>query len=297
MLFSQRKGFKPVKTILQIESIDNDLMNRLWNITLELFFYKFDDQKPYTLPQTDRGEICRLIWKDFFNYPVDTAPKYKGSIIIYSDGFIAILREWFYEKAYWFEIFDFIEFLCRLEIDYIMSGASNVQQKFIIECNAALKKEVAGYRIINNTITQITSDEEIQAIEEATFQNGKLKLVSLHLKTALDLLADKKNPDYRNSIKESISAVESIAKIISGNPKDSLAGALDKIRAKIKIHESLERAFKQIYGYTSDADGIRHALKEGSDCDFEDAKYMLVSCSAFINYLISKSEKACIVFE
>ena len=26
-------------------------------------------------------------------------------------------------------------------------------------------------------------------------------------------------------------------------------------------------------------------------CDFEDAKYMLVSCSAFINYLIQKANK------
>ena len=161
----------------------------------------------------------------------------------------------------------------------------------------ALKIEVAGYRILNGKVTQITAEEEIQAIEEATTQTDKLQLVSLHLRTALDLLADRKAPDYRNSIKESISALESIAKIISNNPKDSFAGALDKIKSKIKIHPALERGFKQIYGYTSDADGIRHGLTELADCDFEDAKFMLVSCSAFSNYLIAKSAKAGISFE
>ena len=52
----------------------------------------------------------------------------------------------------------------------------------------------------------------------------------------------------------------------------------------------------QLYGYTSDADGIRHALLDESDLDFEDAKFMLVSCSAFTNYLKGKAIKAGIDF-
>lgn len=88
------------------------------------------------------------------------------------------------------------------------------------------------------------------------------------------------------------SAIESVAKVISGNTKDSLGGTLDKIKGKLNLHPALERGFKQLYGYTSDDDGIRHALMEDSTCDFEDAKYMLVSSSAFINYLIVKANKA-----
>ncbi len=30
-LFSQRKGLKPVKSIIQIDSMDTDLRNSLWN--------------------------------------------------------------------------------------------------------------------------------------------------------------------------------------------------------------------------------------------------------------------------
>jgi len=100
------------------------------------------------------------------------------------------------------------------------------------------------------------------------------------------------NPDYRNSIKESISAVESLAKILSNNASDTLGSALSKIKKKLKIHKALEQGFKNIYGYTSDDGGIRHALTEESTSDAEDAMFMLVSCSAFINYLITKAHKA-----
>lgn len=139
----------------------------------------------------------------------------------------------------------------------------------------------------------ITSESEILEIDSAITNSGKTRLtgVKTHLEAALRKLADRDNPDYRNSIKESVSAIESLAKVISNNEKDSLGGALNKIKGKINLHPSLERGFKQIYGYTSDADGIRHALTEESTCEFEDAKYMLVSSSAFVNYLIIKANK------
>ena len=54
----------------------------------------------------------------------------------------------------------------------------------------------------------------------------------------------------------------------------------------------MKEAFGKLYGYTSDANGIRHAGDIGGPSStFEEAKFMLVSCSAFINYLIGVSEK------
>jgi hypothetical protein len=38
----------------------------------------------------------------------------------------------------------------------------------------------------------------------------------------------------------------------------------------------------------SDKSGIRHAMSEVTTHSLIDAKYMLVSCSAFINYLVGK---------
>ena len=113
----------------------------------------------------------------------------------------------------------------------------------------------------------------------------------------MDLLADRKSPDYRNSVKESISAVEAISNLIANEKKATLGQALKAIESKVSLHPALKKAFSSLYGYTSDAEGIRHALLSETNLSFEDAKFMLVSCSAFINYLISKASKAGIKLE
>lgn len=44
MKFSEREGYKPVRDALQVESIDNDLRNRLWNLMYDMFFNEILDQ-------------------------------------------------------------------------------------------------------------------------------------------------------------------------------------------------------------------------------------------------------------
>jgi hypothetical protein len=51
-------------------------------------------------------------------------------------------------------------------------------------------------------------------------------------------------------------------------------------------------AFDKLYGYASDEGGIRHGSKEFEKAPEEDARYMLVSCSAFVNYLKDKYSKS-----
>jgi len=53
----------------------------------------------------------------------------------------------------------------------------------------------------------------------------------------------------------------------------------------------MESAFSSLYGYTSDENGIRHGGIDFKSVPSEDAKYMLISCSAFVNYLIEKWSK------
>jgi hypothetical protein len=173
------------------------------------------------------------------------------------------------------------------------------REKLFENFNNTLEREFAGYRFINSKLSPITNSTEIKGIEDALNQTGNftsLKGCNTHLKMALSKLSDRKEPDYRNSIKESISAIESLAKKISDNSNGGLGDALDKIKEKLKIHPALEKGFKNIYGYTSDSDGIRHALMGDEKCELEDAQFMLVSCSSFVNYLIAKAHKAGIKF-
>ncbi|HEU4506960.1 MAG TPA: hypothetical protein VFR78_01890 [Pyrinomonadaceae bacterium] len=68
-------------------------------------------------------------------------------------------------------------------------------------------------------------------------------------------------------VAESISAVESLCNLITGG-KDTLGDALKKVEARVAIHPALKKGFGNIYGYTSDANGIRHALLDEPDLDF-----------------------------
>ena len=158
----------------------------------------------------------------------------------------------------------------------------------------AMESQLSAFRFVGNKIVPITSDEEIGEIEEALSLSGPFAPAAVHLKTALDLFADRENPEYRNSIKESISAVEAMCKIIAGSPKGTLNAALKAIErdGKVKIHSTLKSAYDKLYAYTSTADGVRHGMEDVKNLCVEDARYKLIVCSAFINYLKVKCDKA-----
>ena len=72
----------------------------------------------------------------------------------------------------------------------------------------------------------------------------------------------------------------------------TLSNAIKKLKDNgINIHPAMEQAFSSLYGYTSDTNGIRHGGIEFVNLSGEDAKYMLITCSAFINFLMAKWEK------
>ena len=132
---------------------------------------------------------------------------------------------------------------------------------------------------------------EISGAIDATAKAG-LDGAHEHLRAALKLLGKKPEPDYRNSIKEAISAVESISKQLSGSGAQGLLGALDELSKHVDIHGALKAGFIKLYGYTSDESGIRHAILDQPTVGFDEAKYMIVSCSAFVNYLIAKAQQS-----
>ena len=281
--FSQRKGLKPVKNILQVDSMDDDLRIKLWN-NLHIFYWqnvKTGIRNSF-LKDFNNSSIVTLImqlWKEYFINALDTLSDDWDEVY-------KVVKEYFF-KCTWYEAYDLIEFVSA---HYPVPHFNSV---FIKSCNRILETELSAYRFVGGKITQITSDVEISEIQQAL--EIPVSPVQEHLKQALDLLADRKNPDYRNSIKESISAVEALCRLIAKDDDASLGKALDEIEKTgvIELHKALKDAFHRLYGYTSDKKtGIRHALINEPNLNFEDAKFMLVSCSAFINYLVIKSSKA-----
>ena len=180
-------------------------------------------------------------------------------------------------------IFDFIE-------RYFMNSEQETVEKMRTVFNRILEEEVSGYRIMDKLVVPIVSEHELKSLEEAV--NIPYDSARAHIRKAVDSFSNRKAPDYENTIKDSISAVEAMCCIITENPKATLGETLKKLESKgIKLHKALQSAMSSLYGYTSDEGGIRHGSIDFAGESSEDAKYMLISCSAFVNYLIEKWEK------
>ena len=264
-LFSER--YKYIEKPLQLDTMSNELRNRIWNT----YIMDIDTNRKRTNYLEEIMDACGL---RFVKIYVDQD--------VYQN--LGIFERWF-NRVEWYKIYDFIEiYLSYLINDRFIS----VKQ----DLNAILQAENAGYRIIGNKVGRITNQAEIVCIEQA--QQTEYDNVNTHIKKATELFSQRPNPDYENSIKESISAVEAMCSIITGEKGKSgtLGNTITKLKNNgVHIHPSMERAFSCLYGYTNDEGGIRHGSMDFKNVPAEDAKYMLVSCSAFVNYLMEKWSK------
>lgn len=274
--FSQRMGLTPKEFPLQVDSLDDATRMDIWNA----FYQSFDSlNRPghiWSMVSSNRV-FCETVWANFFKN--DLSKLYDSRKLVEQIRACCITDKWYM-------VLDLCEFVIQIPTEESKKFGKNV--------NMVFKNDNVTYRVIGTEISPITDDQEIQAIKTAMALPDKLSGARTHISTALQLLSDRKNPDYRNSIKESISAVEAICMVLVGDESASLGKALKHLEDNgIKIHPSLKSGFSSIYGYTSDQGGIRHAMiEEGTVVTQEDALFMLVSCSAFCHYLQQKGAQA-----
>lgn len=278
--FSNRKGYSLINVEVQKESLDDRFRTRLYNL-----FKKYLDElknKDFMYGQKEYQNFINFFFEEFY------VSDFKYGYRYYEGTGQSIFLENIDDTIYnddWHHVLTFIEFWVFLHNEKISVFSSDFSDLSGL-INETLKKEFVGYRLINSHITEIIDDVEIESIE-STLEIPHKNVVN-HLEKALTKLSDRDNPDYENSIKESISSVEAMAKFITDDDKATLGSALNKMKDKnINIHPALESAFLKLYGYTSDEGGIRHAGNIDSvDSTYEEAQFMLVACSAFNNYIL-----------
>lgn len=274
--FSERIGAASPPASLLIGAVTVPLQNSVWNVLLTVFS-KYEHW----------SAVAPFLARGFFKTAVDELPAQDY-----------LKRKWVKERFYklvWFEFFDFIEYVAA-NVNTINEYSPYSPRIMRDLFNRVFEQEYVGYRFVNGALAPITSPEEIQAITDAlsASRSNGLGGVAIHIDAALRLLSQRPHPDYRNSVKESISAVESAARQLAPAANgNGLAAPLDELTRKHGIHGALRTGFLALYGYTSDEGGIRHALLEDSaEITFAEAQFMLVACSAFAHYLLLKAPAA-----
>lgn len=286
--FSDRNAIRTENTEIQLKDFDERTRIQLENMINEIYTAVFGARVYYTEDRIQK--FLRFVKGEIYSLPVNTR-SYENV-----DRVFKLINDTVHSGEY-DEVITLTEAVVQY-MDYYLKNKkyNNYYTKYdgyteisLYEyVNNIFEREYIGYRFIDEIIVPISDKYEVETIDKAV--HNKYRPVREHISKANVLISDRENPDYENSIKESISAVEAICSIVTEEKgkNATLGKMLKKLKDNsVNIHPALEVAFSSLYGYTSDASGIRHAkFLEQGEATFEEAKFMLVACSAFVNYII-----------
>lgn len=274
--FSERFGFSAPKVDLELEEMPSTLRAGLWDTTKSLYFSEIHSR--YGGGFHEEFEIITFdIWFRFYRDSVDERPENPSDALKY-------IRDRFFDGGFVF-VYEFVEFMASMKPP-TSSGNSSQYRKYI---NKILERERSAFRFADKLLVQVSDDEHRVEVTRA-ITNPSSCAVREHIAAAALHYSNRVMPDYRNSIKESISAVEAAVSFVVGRKTHGIK-PLQEVSDKYRIHPALRDGFEKIYSWTSDDSGIRHRLMDSSSVTQEDARYMLVACSAFANYLIALNTK------
>ncbi|GAA3954424.1 AbiJ-NTD4 domain-containing protein [Allohahella marinimesophila] len=274
--FSERYGHIAPK-LLQVESIDSELRASIWNVLETTMFGEPE------FMEARFEEFSTDFWVIFLKLPLSSKEEYP---YVVKDQMESI-----YGKLEWFQVYDFIEFVCKWLYKSKNTG-TGAWKAYSHIFNKILEREKSGYRLVNRLISPITDEHEALAVEES-IQNAVVCGAAEHFRNALQLLSDRQSPQFRKSIQESLSGLESTAQVLSAKPNASLGEALDELHRQCpSVSKTAVAGFKTLYGGASQTGGVRHGSTKAEEMqavDLSDAKYYLVICSAMANFLKGKA--------
>ena len=181
------------------------------------------------------------------------------------------------------EVFDMIQFVLR---------RPECPQKFVDGMKDAFASSRLAYAIDDGpppTIIPSVTVEEGNTILESmqTLREAGLGGSAAQLRKAAECI---NGQDWAGSIRESIHAVESVARQLDPKASTALGPALAALEKTGTLHPALKGAFTKLYGYTSDEQGIRHALldQDSANVGMDEAVFMLGPARRSPSYLWRK---------
>jgi hypothetical protein len=230
--FSDRIGVTTPRAVLQTEEMSDELKSSIWNFIIKTIFAVRPEHWPSSV---------KVIAERFYKVPLDvlqhsTPSDHRGW-----------LRSRFFE-APWYEVYNLIEFIAE---NCKKMNPAHSPQAFMLGINRVLEEEMSGYRFIGGVLSPITKEEELASIEEslALAEERELYGTKQHLVTAIELMSKRPSPDFRNSIKESISGIESLVKQITGEEGGGLDKALTKLDEVVQFHGAFKAGLLSLYGF------------------------------------------------
>ena len=149
----------------------------------------------------------------------------------------------------------------------------------------AIARAESGAGLAYAIDTAVTPEEGRTVVDALrTLRQAGLDGSAAHLRAASACI---NAGDWPGSVRESIHAVESVARQLDPAAAQTLGPALDSLETRGVLHPALKGAFSKLYGYTSKEQGVRHALLDRANAQVgrDEAVFMLGACAAFASYL------------
>lgn len=282
--FSDRNGIRPISKKMQLLDFDSETRIVLFNKLKNLFNQQIE------MRNLDADYLTKIIVEDVFN---DIYNRYRDNSASIFDDILRVFKDSSFDS-----VLDLIEFVCNLIYEssdqynerYQRSYGYSIYIDVRSQMNIAFENEYIGYRFVGDKIVKITNTFEIKSLEESL--QTPYDLVNDSIAKAISYISESGRKDYKNSIKESITALEQMANILLGTNSLALSNAISQLADKMIVDENLKNAIKNLYKFASDQNGIRHGNnKNNGDVTFDDAKFFLLTCSSIINYLCTLANK------
>ena len=277
LTFSEAHGYRELPQPLKLEELNDEARTKLWSL-----LYKQVKEVP-DFPGSSNFDypwsaILLSIHEDVLHLPADEFGTWYSS-------FIGLYKPIF-GGAPFNEVFDLLQAMMR---------HSACPPEFTQSVSRAFREYHLAYVVEIRpppTIYPAATEEEGEAVLRATaeFSAAGLAGAASHLRQASDCIG---RGDFPGAVRESIHAVESTARQIDPNAR-TLEPALKSLEQAKALHPALKQAFSKLYGYTSDEQGIRHALIDNPQANVgqDEAVFMLGACASFSSYLARKHRQS-----
>lgn len=280
LTFSQREGKAPLPEPMQLDHIPRKFRQLAW---------KSIEEEISRLTDYVSDDFDYHYWTSSFHditnsYHFDVLEEPHDEIRYDAHENSKFVRDNIWNGTY-HEVLTLIEYILR-DKRCSENLYKNLVDAFDTTPTAYFVGDVNGLPTVMPRPSREAGEATKQAIE-AIHESG-MDGAATHLRQAAEHINARQ---YADSIADSISAAESAARIIDPKANKTLGPALDSLeRVGLLKHPALKEAFKKLYGYTSNEQGILHALldKDSADVGLDEAVFMFGACASFAAYLVSK---------
>ena len=280
--FSQAQGYEDVPGPLKLEELPRDARTQIWNL-----FFEHISRSTRTVEDPsfalDTNTLIATPWYEILlakHLRLD-----RGPLDEWDSEFSGIrqgLRE-YVEKRPFNKVFDLIQFVMR----HPQCPPAFIKQMktTFADCQLAYTIDVERPPTVIPAVTPSEGATVVESLQQ--LREAGLDASAAHLREASGSI---NASDWAGAVRESIHAVESVARQLDPGASSTLGPALDSLKKRGRLHPALKKAFGELYGYTSDEQGIRHSRLDQmkSPVGQDEAVFMLGACASFASYLWRK---------